>query len=74
MHWRPGRAGTPVLVNPGLDAAARAAGARYGYVRAGAGAGGSVTVFLTRRRQPHDRRLQLRVRYSAGLRGGLTWP
>ena len=47
-HWRPDRDGTPLLVNPDLDAAARAAGALYGYTRSGAE--GAVTVFLPRLR------------------------
>jgi hypothetical protein len=46
IHWRPDQDGAAVLVSPDLDAAARAAGARYGYTRSGAE--GSVTVFLPR--------------------------
>jgi hypothetical protein len=46
IHWRPDQDGAPVLVNPDLDAAARAAGARYGCTRSGAE--GSVTAFLPR--------------------------
>jgi len=47
LHWRPGRPDTPVLVTPGLDAAARVAGIPYAYTRSG-GEGGSVTIFLPR--------------------------
>ena len=47
VHWRPGKAGTPVLVTEGLDTAARSAGIPYAYTRSD-GDGGSVTVFLPR--------------------------
>jgi len=47
VRWWPGGPSRTVLVNPELDAAAKAAGAPFAYSRSD-GEGGSVTVFLRR--------------------------
>ena len=53
QRWEPATSPPDTLVNPDVDAAARAVGIRWAYTRTGA-VGGSVTVFLPRLTAPRD--------------------